>query len=144
MSSQFPPIVQIGQRLQAELDSAVRRFRKDDRYDEGARMRALATDVRRIAYRAWNTRERRAVLLDELVDRVDDLKLEIQLGKENKSFPSFREFEKIWRSIDELGMQAGAWRNSVQLRSQSPAPSDDAAGASQETECPRRPKRAQR
>ena len=74
MPAQLPSIVQIAQRVQREVDLAVRRFRKDDRYDIGARIRACVTEVRRLGYRAWNSPERRRQLLQDLVDAVDDLK----------------------------------------------------------------------
>jgi len=122
MSGQLPSIVQVAQCVQREVDLAVRRFRKDDRYDVGTRIRACVTEVRRLGYRAWNAPERRAQLLQDLVDAVDDLKLELQLARETKAFPSAGEFEAIWRSTEELGTQAGAWRNSVTPKGQSPAP----------------------
>jgi|SRR5579859_1729665 len=121
-SSQLPSIVQVAQRTQREVDLAVRRFRKDDRYDQGARIRACVTEVRRLGYRAWNSPERRAQLLQDLVDAVDDLKLELQLARESHAFPSAAEFDAIWRSVESLGTQAGAWRNSVHPKGQNPAP----------------------
>ena len=109
MAFDLPPIVKLAQRLQAELEEAVRRFPRYHKYAHGATLRAQAMEVTQTAWRAWQRRGERVELLEQLVLKMDDLKLSIQLGKDIRAFRSFGEFTRIWQTAIELGRQCGGW-----------------------------------
>lgn len=64
--------------------------------------------------KAWRDRQRQAQLIEQLSEKVDDLKLALQLGQRIKAFRSFGEFEAICRIVSDLGRQVGGWKKHVQ------------------------------
>ena len=77
----LPPAVKIAESLARDIEQAAATFRRDHRYAFGAKLRERAWDVLSTANLAALRPARRAALLDALVDKVDDLKLSLQLGK---------------------------------------------------------------
>jgi hypothetical protein len=47
--------------------------------------------------------------LDDLRDKVDDLRLSLQLGKKMRVYASFRQFETLYRDASKLGQHVGGW-----------------------------------
>src|SRR5580698_6361188 len=77
MSFSLPPAVRLAERLSATIEAAVdgSGFKRKHRYTFGARLRMQAWDVLSTANRAARRPEKRAALLDDLKDQVDDIKL---------------------------------------------------------------------
>jgi len=94
------------------VDAAVMRFSKGHKYTLGARLRDTAADILLGVARA-NRREGRAQALEALCDRIEDLKLLLNLGKEVKAFSSFQGYAQVVNQVVGLAKQAEAWRRSV-------------------------------
>ena len=113
MTFTLPAAVRLAETLTSSIEEAVTRFPRKHRYTFGAVLRERAWDVLSTANLAALRPERRAMLLSELRDKVDDLKLSLQLGKQMRAFVSFRQFEALYREAAKLGQQVGGWHRSV-------------------------------
>src|SRR6185437_12703492 len=85
----LPAAIRLAESLSSTIEEAVTRFPRKHRYAFGAALR------------------------EELRDKVDDLKLSLQLGKQMRAFVSFRQFEALYRDAAKLGQQVGGWHRSV-------------------------------
>jgi hypothetical protein len=109
----LPAAVRLAESLSSTIEEAVTRFPRKHRYAFGAELRERAWSVLSTANLAALRPERRSALLEELRDKVDDLKLSLQLGKQMRAFVSFRQFEALYRDAAKLGQQVGGWHRSV-------------------------------
>ncbi len=91
---QHLPIWVAANRLVRVLELAVRQFPRYHKYTLGSDLRQQAIKVCRLIIRANESRERRALILEQLCLTVEDLKLLIQLAKEIKAFASFKQFQE--------------------------------------------------
>jgi hypothetical protein len=105
--------VRLAESLAHAIEEAVTRFPRKHRYAFGAALRERAWSVLSTANLAALRPDRRAALLEDLRDKVDDLKLSLQLGKQMRAFVSFRQFEALYRDAAKLGQQVGGWHRSV-------------------------------
>ncbi|MGB1560764.1 MAG: four helix bundle protein [Sinimarinibacterium flocculans] len=122
MSPDLPVIRTLARRLLLDVNAAVKRFARDHRYDTGAELRRDAREVARAADRAWFDRDERASRIKTLVETLDDFKLTLQLAKDLQAFQGWRQFEAIWRIVEDLGAQCGGWhRHHQHLKGQNPA-----------------------
>lgn len=110
MSREAPPVVTLAERVLVEIEQAVRQFPRYHKYAVGDEIRYDARAVARLTHRAWRYSEDRGRWLLELVDRVDDLKLNLQIAKRVEAFRSFKQFEAIARLVSDLGRQCGGWQ----------------------------------
>jgi hypothetical protein len=120
-----PPIAKLSERLQLDIEQAVRQFARVDRYLVGADLRRQAADVRRLVDRAWRDRANQRQWTQDLQWGVDELRLTLQLGKDLHAFRSFAQFEALIRLAEDLGRQVGGWLRAQQQphpKGQSPAP----------------------
>ena len=113
MSYQVPPIVRLAQRLQVDIENAVRRFARYHKYTLGTDLRASAMQVALFANRAWRDRARQLAWVEDLNWNVDDLKLRMQLGSNIKAFASLGQFESLMRDAVDLGRQVGGWKKQL-------------------------------
>jgi hypothetical protein len=88
------PIYKAAMNVAVRVDGAVRRFAKGHKYTLGARLRDTAVDVVVLIARC-NRRVDRVRELPGLCDRIEELKLMINLGKEVKAFASFNQFVEV-------------------------------------------------
>src|SRR5688572_17697845 len=107
---ELPPIVKTAERMVAEIEQAVCRFPRRHKYQHGAELRAAATKVLQLALRAWRDRAQQLRWTTDLVWAVDELRASLQVGKLLQAFASWKEFERLVRTLDELGRQVGGWR----------------------------------
>jgi hypothetical protein len=115
MTSRFqpPPIIKAAERLLVDIEQAVRVFPRYHRYQVGADVRRQAAEVLRLALRAWRDRPHQRRWVERLVWAVDDLKQSLQIAKLLQAYRSFRQFEHLARSAEQLGAQAGGWRRQL-------------------------------
>ena len=104
------PIWRDANRLLLAIEEAVREFPRYHKYTLGTELRRQAMDVCRLILRAAQADDERPRRVQQLVNAVDDLKLQIQLGKELKAFASFRQFQDIAELAVAIGKQSGGWR----------------------------------
>lgn len=91
------------------IEQAVRHFPRYHKYTLGSEMRSQAMLVCRLVTRAWNDRVNAVKWLPGLVEAVDDLKLQLQLGMELKVLRNFAEFEHLSSLAVSVGKQCGGW-----------------------------------
>ena len=114
MSSYYEalPIYRVAMDVVVRIDRAVQRIPKGQKYVLGARLRDGSLDVVLLIARG-NRRAERARWLPVLCDRIEELKLLLNLGKEVQAFPSFREFAEVMEQVVALARQAEAWRRAT-------------------------------
>ena len=125
MSSSLPPVIKVAEQLRREIEDAVRRFARYHKYTTGTDLRAAAKKVVLHAHQAWRDRPRQREWLSKLVWAVDELKLELQLGREVRAFASARQFEMLARLAADLGKQVGGWNKRQHPSGQNPGPVAD-------------------
>ena len=92
----------------------MRNFPRYHKYSLGTELRHQAMEVCRLILRAADRRDEQLPRVQALVEAVDDLKLQLQLGKELQAFRSFNEFQAIAELAVDLGKQSGGWRKRLQ------------------------------
>lgn len=123
-----PKLVKDAQRLRAMIEEAFTRMARRHKYPTGTDIRAAAKTVVMTALRAWRDREQRLAHASALIEAVDVLVAELQLGKDVDAFSNFNEFEAISRLADEVGKQSGGWVKALRLKGQN-APAQSAQRA---------------
>jgi hypothetical protein len=119
MTFQLPPAVRLAETLARDIEQAVCGFERAHRHGFGAKLSADAWAVLSTANRAARKPDKRAQLLERLVDEVDDLKQRMQLGQRLHQFSSFGQFETLMRSAIQLGQQVGGWHRDFHPKGQS-------------------------
>ena len=112
MAREAPPIVKLAERVLLALEQAVQGFSRMHKYAIGAELRENAREVWRAAQRAWRDSAGRGEHLSSLVERVDELKLNMQLAQQLRAFSGFAQFEAIAKPVSDLGRQCGGWQKS--------------------------------
>jgi hypothetical protein len=114
MSSYYEalPIYKAAMDIAVRVDAVVQRFAKGHKYTLGGRLRDTTLDVVVLVARC-NRRAERARELPVLCDRIEELKLMVNLGKEVKAFASFKQFAEVMDQLVTLARQAEAWRRAT-------------------------------
>jgi len=110
MTYGVPPIVKLAQRLQVDIENAVRGFHRFHKNASGAKLRDAIEEVVVIANMAWRDPARQLAMVEELDWKVEQLKLRMQLCSHIKAFKSLGQFEALMRSAAEVGRQVGGWK----------------------------------
>ncbi len=110
MKPELPPIVKLAEQAAVAIERAVAGFPRLHRYTHGAVLRTRAMDVWESAIRAWRNRQGQAALVEQLSEKIDSLKLAMQLGRQIDAFRSGGEFEAVYRIVADLGRQCGGWK----------------------------------
>lgn len=109
----FPEIVKHAERVTVAIETAVAAFPRLHRYTHGAVLRTRAMDVWESTVRAWRQRDRQLELIEQLSEKIDGLKLAMQLGQQIRAFRSTGEFVAIYKTVRELGAMCGGWKKHV-------------------------------
>lgn len=118
--NRLPEIAKKAERLLIDIEQAVREFVRYHKYTLGSDLRAQAMKVVRMCHRAWRDRQRQAQWVSELIWAIDELKLSLQLGSQLRAFKSFKQFEALIRTAEDVGRSAGGWKRHLHLKSQNP------------------------
>jgi hypothetical protein len=105
----YLPIWRDANLLMLELEQAVRGFPRYHKYTVGSEIRATVLRVCQTIHRAHSRRQSRVQLLQQLVELVDDLKMQLQLARELKAFQNYRQFQRVAELAVGLGKQSGGW-----------------------------------
>jgi hypothetical protein len=104
------PIWRDANRLLLAIEQAVRQFPRYHKYTLGTDLRRQAMTLFRLILRASDKGEDQGEHVARVLDAVDDLKLQIQLGKELQAFQGFGQFQAIAELAVAVGKQRGGWR----------------------------------
>jgi hypothetical protein len=148
MSSALPPIYRDCHRLLVHTEQAVRRFSRYHKYTVGTDLRQGAMRLMRTVNQAVHDKPRQMEHVQQLVWRLDDYNLTLQLamdlgafaqsvkhqrGHKNTPAPSFGAFEQAALLAQGVGKQCGGWLGALarsQARKQvNPAPEGEVAGS---------------
>ena len=99
------PIWRDASQLLLETERAVRHFTRYHKYTLGTEMRQQAMKICQLVSRAWRDKAHTADILPRLVLAVDDLKIQLQLGRELQAFRNFAEFEQLAGLAVRVGKQ---------------------------------------
>ena len=99
------------------LERVTQRFPKRHKYALGVRLVETATDCVLWIARAQR-RQARMLALDRLCDRIEELRLLVQVGKEVQAFFSFAEYMQVMEQVVNVAKQAEAWRAHVRRTEQ--------------------------
>ena len=124
MRNQLPLLANLCRRLRADLELAVASFDRYHRYASGQDLRTQAKRLAVLVDRAWHRPQERLAWVEQLVDAVDDFKLDMQLAADVKAFASIKQFEALQLQVEQLGMQCGGWHRDLKNhpKGQNPAP----------------------
>ncbi len=116
------PIYKLAMATAIAIEKMVRAFPRFHRYTFGARLRDTSMDAVILIGRAYRRGPERAPIVAELVDRIEELKLLINLGREIQAFASFKQYAQLMEQVMNMARQAEGWRKaSVRPRSTAPA-----------------------
>jgi 23S rRNA-intervening sequence protein len=99
------PIYRAAMDVTVKVDRLLQRFPKGQKYSLGTQLRTATVEVVTLVARA-NRRTDRDRLLAVLCDRIEDLKLLINIGKEVQAFASFNQFAERMDEVVTLARQA--------------------------------------
>ena len=118
------PLWRDANRLLLEIEVAVRGFSRYHKYTLGTDLRALSMRVCGLVARAAQTPDPIARLgcVEQWVWCVEDIKIQVQLGKEIAAFASFAQFQRIAELSVALGKQSGGWWKRARSVAVAPAP----------------------
>ncbi len=103
------PIWRDANRLLLEVEQAVKHFPRYHKYTLGTELRRQAMLICQLVARAWREKTQNLDILKRLVATVDDLKIQLQLGKELQVFQNFSVFERLAVLTVTVGKQSGGW-----------------------------------
>ena len=106
------PIYRAAMDVATRVDGAVQRFAKGHKYALGGRLRDATVDILLLVARC-NRKAERARGLPVLCNRIEELKLMVNLGKEVRAFASFNQFAEVMNQVVGLARQAEAWRRAT-------------------------------
>jgi len=117
----LPPALKLAKSLLVAIELVVADYPRKHRHLSGNSLRMAARAVVSTGNKAWMQPGRRAMLLQQLVDEVDDLKAELQLCQDLRAYKSFAQFEALARVAEQLGSQVGGWKRHLYPSGQSDA-----------------------
>ena len=122
MGYQTPKLAQDVRRLRTDIENAVRGFVRFHKYSSGDDLREQVKVVQRLVNRAWSetNKGRQAQFLERLKNEIDQLKADMQLAQDVRAFSSLRQFQHLYRQVDEIGRQAGGWYKQKHPSAQNP------------------------
>ncbi len=103
------PIWRDANRLLLEVEQAVKHFPRYHKYTLGTELRQQAMLICQLVARAWREKTQNLAILKRLVATVDDLKIQLQLGKELQVFQNFSVFERLAALTVTVEKQSGGW-----------------------------------
>lgn len=92
---QHLPLWRDANALLLAIEQAVRHFPRYHKYTLGTDLRRQAMGICRLVVRAYHDKPRQAQQVQRLILAIDDLKVLVQLGKEQRAFQRCDEFETL-------------------------------------------------
>jgi len=107
------PIRRDAMRLAVEMELAVRGFPRYHNYTLGTELRQAAHLIRQEVAHAALWTPLRLQTLQWLVERIEELKISVQLAKELRAFANFAQFQRVVEPAVSVGRQSGGWLKRV-------------------------------
>ncbi len=103
------PIWRDANQLLVAIELAVRGFARYHKYTVGGELRNTCLRVCQAVHRGYSRRRSQHKIVQQVVELVDDLKIQIQLAKELHAFANFSQFQRVAELAVSVGKQAGGW-----------------------------------
>ena len=94
--------------LVAYFENTVRHFDRYHKYTVGTDLRNLSREILTLVAKA-NTKTEREKCLKSAIEKVEELKILVNVCKEIKAFRSFKSFEMSTRLIVDISKQCEGW-----------------------------------
>ena len=107
------PIYKKAYDLTLYFEQIVRNFSRYHKYTLGSELREKSREILQLIRQANNTLDKRIILL-ELRERLEELKLTIRLCKDVKAFANFNSFQYSINEVVNLSKQNEGWLKAVQ------------------------------
>ena len=105
--------------LVAYFETIVRSFDRYHKYAIGLEFRNLSRAILVLVAKA-NTKVDRKQCLDEAIDKLEELKILVHVGKEINAFKSFKSFEHVTKLIVDISKQCERWFKSQNAKGKPP------------------------
>ena len=105
------PVYKAAIDLAVYIEQIVAGFSRYHKYTLGSELRTLAHKIVSLVIKANNSVDKK-VLLKELLDAQEEMKIIIRISKEVKAFHSFNSFETCVRRLDNVIRQSSGWLRS--------------------------------
>jgi len=106
--------------LVSYFETIVRNFDRYHKHAIGLEFRSLSRSILVLIAKA-NEKERRKACLDEVIDKLEELKILVRVGKEVKAFRSFKSYEFATRLIIDISKQCEGWLKSQNAKGKWPS-----------------------
>ncbi len=93
------------------FEQIVRHFARYHKYTIGSELRTLSRQAVLLIIKANNARDK-APHLEQLLEKLEEMKILIRIAKEVKAFNSFHSFEVSVRHLDSVTRQCVGWLKS--------------------------------
>lgn len=105
------PIYKKTLELAVYMETIVKGFSRYNKYTLGADLRNSARELVTLVMKA-NSRKDKTLILTELRDKSEGMKLLIMIGKETRAFRSFTQFQSAATLAVEISRQSEGWLKS--------------------------------
>lgn len=95
------------------IEKIVRDFPRYHKYTFGARLRETSLEVVLLIGRAYRKGPDRLPLVAELCERVEEMKLLVNVGREIQAFRSFKQYAQVMEQVVNIARQAEGWRKAA-------------------------------
>ena len=109
------PIFKKALEINLYIENAVRGFSRYNKYSIGSELREKAREVIYSIYKIYFAKDKR-VKIENLRDRVEELKIVIYLAKELKALRDFKQFEILSNMAFNIARQAQSWLKSESFK----------------------------
>src|SRR5687768_12927544 len=99
MKRSAPQLAKDAQRVRGAIEQMFTRMARRHKYTTGLDLRAAAKAVVVAVLRAWREQDNKLLRVRLVVEAVELLELELQLGKEVDAFGAWAEFEAVARLV---------------------------------------------
>jgi hypothetical protein len=110
------PIFKKALELNVYVETIVKNFDKYNKYHIGSELREKSRQILYAIYKIYMYKDKQN-RVENLVEKVEELKITIYLAKELKSLKSFKQFEVLSTMAYELAKQSTGWLKSQSQKS---------------------------
>ncbi len=114
------PILRDAKSLLVRLEQTVKDFPRYHKYTLGSDLRQQSYKVVRMIVFCIQTKQNRVHNVQRLFLMIEDLKTQLQIGKELAVYQNFKQFEGLAKMTFDLSKQVKSWQNKLQQRANQP------------------------
>jgi len=105
------PVYKSAMDMTVYFEQIVRHFERYHKYTIGSELRTLSRQAVLLIIKANNARDK-VPRLEQLLEKLEEMKVLVRIAKEVKAFNSFHSFEVSVRHLDSVTRQCAGWLKS--------------------------------